>query len=91
MKVVTPSGHVMVSSFGTVLFGLRHGWVWGSTLGAITLAVSTAGVVSNRHLLSQALAGSAVGTIYALAAFKTLKVNHKMTTTTPLSHPHLSH
>jgi len=70
------SGPIIMSSYATVLYNLRHGWKWGIGLGCFTVIASFAGVATNRHFFSQCVASATFGTIYAIAAYKVLKAKN---------------
>jgi len=56
-------------TYATMLFGLTMGPGFGIPLGASTLFIATAFVKSNRHYISQLVAGMAVGTIFGVAGY----------------------
>ena len=70
-----PSGHMAEIVYSTVLFGKRLGPKVGIPLGCISLFLGVNFVSSNRHYLSQIIAGSSLGVIYALAADKLISSN----------------
>ncbi len=65
-----PSGHMALITYATALYGMRFGPKLGVPLGALSLFLAGAFVNSNRHYLSQIVAGAGLGTMYALAASK---------------------
>lgn len=70
-----PSGHMAEIVYSTVLFGKRLGPKVGIPLGFISVFLGANFVSSNRHYLSQIIAGASLGTIYALAADKLISSN----------------
>lgn len=63
-----PSGHMMIMSYVTSLYGLQYGppaWV---PLGLLSTYVFANYIVSNRHTTSQLVAGIALGTIYGISS-----------------------
>lgn len=65
-----PSGHMAQALYMTVLFGIRYGPRLAVPLGLTAAFIGVTFVTCNRHYLSQVVAGSVFGTIYALAASK---------------------
>jgi membrane-associated phospholipid phosphatase len=63
-----PSGHAAYVTYMTVLYGLRYGLPWAVPLGLYGAFVTINFCVSNRHYLSQLVAGVGFGTMYAFAA-----------------------
>lgn len=63
-----PSGHMAEVTYMAALFGLRYGPKWGLPLAAYGLFVGVDFWVSNRHYVSQLVAGVAWGLMYAYAA-----------------------
>ena len=70
-----PSGHMAEIVYSTVLFGKRLGPKVGIPLGLVSLFLGVNFVNSNRHYLSQIVAGASLGTMYALAADKLISSN----------------
>lgn len=70
-----PSGHMAEIVYSTVLFGKRLGPQVGIPLGLVSVFLGVNFVNSNRHYLSQIIAGASLGTIYALAADKLITSN----------------
>lgn len=67
-----PSGHTAFISYATTLFGLQLGWEWGVPLGIASTAIFTSSINSNRHYVSQIVAGAGLGIVYGIAANKVL-------------------
>ncbi|PKN03158.1 hypothetical protein CVU75_03660 [Candidatus Dependentiae bacterium HGW-Dependentiae-1] len=65
-----PSGHMAQITFATTLYGMRFGPKLGVPLGLVSLTLGAAFVNSNRHYLSQIIAGAGLGVMYAFAASK---------------------
>ena len=65
-----PSGHMAQALYMAVLYGMRYGPRYAVPLSAMATFIGVTFITCNRHYLSQILAGSAFGTIYALAASK---------------------
>lgn len=65
-----PSGHMFEITCMTVVFGLEYGLKAWLPLGIISAAMALASVTSNRHYTSQVVAGSALGIVYGIAAYK---------------------
>lgn len=65
-----PSGHVAEATYMAVLYGKRFGVKFGLPLGAGAIFIGTAFVNCNRHYVSQLIAGTGLGAMYALAADK---------------------
>lgn len=68
-----PSGHMANATYMTTLFGMRHGIKFGIPLGVFASAVFVAFLNCNRHYLSQLVAGSCLGVLYAVAANKVVE------------------
>ncbi|MEX2438002.1 MAG: hypothetical protein WD449_01990 [Candidatus Babeliales bacterium] len=68
-----PSGHMAVSTFMALMYGIRHGKAWGVPLGAYAIANFGVALNCNRHFASQLVMGAALGATYAFASLKTLK------------------
>ncbi|KKP35706.1 MAG: Phosphoesterase [candidate division TM6 bacterium GW2011_GWF2_32_72] len=62
-----PSGHISQISYMATLYGLRHGKKWGIPLGLLGLTTFSVFLNSNRHFVSQMVAGAGLGSIYAFA------------------------
>ncbi len=65
-----PSGHMAQALYMAVLYGTRYGPRYALPLGLLASFIGVTFVTCNRHYFSQVIAGSAFGTIYALAASK---------------------
>lgn len=63
-----PSGHVAEVTYMAALFGMRYGPKWGVPLAIYGTFVGIDFCVSNRHYLSQLVAGISWGLMYAYAA-----------------------
>ena len=76
-----PSGHMMEAIYMATLFGMRFGVYWGVPLGVFAGVLFVDFMSSNRHFLSQLVAGAGLGVIYALAANKVIdcKLNSDIT------------
>ena len=77
-----PSGHMAQALYMAVLYGSRYGPRYAVPLGLLATFIGVTFVTCNRHYLSQVVAGSAFGSIYALAASKL--VEKKLTDTVNL-------
>ena len=65
-----PSGHASVTSFMATLYGLQYGPKMAFPLGIYAAASFIIGANTNRHYVSQLVAGVALGVSYAIAANK---------------------
>lgn len=65
-----PSGHLAEATYTAVLYGMRYGSNYAVPLGSIAAFVSIIFLSSNRHYLSQMIAGAAFGAMYAVSANK---------------------
>lgn len=65
-----PSGHLAEASYMAVLYGMRFGPAFAVPLGGVALFVTCVFLSSNRHYLSQMVAGASFGAMYALSANK---------------------
>ena len=63
-----PSGHLAEITYTTVLWSLRFGPNFAVPLGAIAAFVGVIFLSSNRHYLSQMIAGAGFGAMYAMSA-----------------------
>jgi|SRR5579863_244707 hypothetical protein len=63
-----PSGHLAEATYTAVLYGMRYGPNFAVPLGSIAAFVAVIFLSSNRHYLSQMIAGAAFGAMYALSA-----------------------
>lgn len=63
-----PSGHLAEATYMAVLYGLRFGINYALPLGGIATFVTIVFLSSNRHYLSQMIAGAGFGAMYALSA-----------------------
>lgn len=69
-----PSGHMFEITCMTVVFGLEYGLKAWIPLSFVSTAMALASISSNRHYISQVVAGAALGTLYGVAAYKRLDV-----------------
>lgn len=67
-----PSGHMAEVTFMSVLYGKRFGWKAAMPLALFSTFLGATFLNCNRHYLSQLVAGSALGAIFALAADKVI-------------------
>ena len=65
-----PSGHLAEATYTAVLYGMRFGPNYAVPLGSIAAFVTVVFLSSNRHYLSQMIAGAGFGAMYALSANK---------------------
>jgi hypothetical protein len=65
-----PSGHMAASIYMALFFGLRYGAKFAVPLGVCSACIGATYLSSNRHYLSQLVAGVAWGTLWAYAARK---------------------
>ena len=65
-----PSGHLAEATYTAVLYGMRFGINYALPLGGIAVFVTIVFLSSNRHYLSQMIAGAGFGAMYALSANK---------------------
>lgn len=72
-----PSGHTTNISSLATLYGLKHGLKAAIPLALLTGWIGYASVATNRHYLSQVLAGAGLGSIFGLAAYKASKKEKK--------------
>lgn len=63
-----PSGHLAEATYMAVLYGMRFGPNYAVPLGSIAVFVTIVFLSSNRHYLSQMIAGAGFGAMYALSA-----------------------
>lgn len=63
-----PSGHLAEATYTAVLYGMRFGPNYAVPLGSIAAFVTIIFLSSNRHYLSQMIAGAGFGAMYALSA-----------------------
>lgn len=63
-----PSGHMLEMTYATVLFGLSMGPGFAIPLGISTGIIAATFVQTNRHYISQLVAGAAIGTLFGFAA-----------------------
>lgn len=64
-----PSGHMLEMTYATVLFGLSMGPGFAIPLGISTVIIGGTFVQTNRHYISQLVAGAAIGTLFGFAAY----------------------
>jgi PAP2 superfamily len=63
-----PSGHLAEATYTAVLYGMRYGPNFALPLGSIAVFVGVIFLSSNRHYLSQMIAGAGFGAMYAFSA-----------------------
>jgi len=63
-----PSGHLAEATYMAVLYGMRFGINYALPLGSVAVFVTVVFLSSNRHYLSQMIAGAGFGAMYALSA-----------------------
>lgn len=63
-----PSGHLAEATYTAVLYGMRFGPNYAVPLGSIAAFVTVIFLSSNRHYLSQMVAGAGFGAMYAVSA-----------------------
>lgn len=63
-----PSGHLAEATYTAVLYGMRFGPNFALPLGSIAAFVTCVFLSSNRHYLSQMIAGAGFGAMYAFSA-----------------------
>ena len=63
-----PSGHLAEATYMAVLYGMRFGPNYALPLGTVAAFVTVVFLSSNRHYLSQMIAGAGFGAMYALSA-----------------------
>jgi len=63
-----PSGHLAEATYMAVLYGMRFGPNFAIPLGGIAVFVTCVFLSSNRHYLSQMVAGAGFGAMYAFSA-----------------------
>lgn len=63
-----PSGHLAEATYTAVLYGMRFGPNFAVPLGSVAAFVTVIFLSSNRHYLSQMIAGAGFGAMYALSA-----------------------
>lgn len=68
-----PSGHLAEATYMAVLYGLRFGINFAVPLGGIAVFVGAVFLASNRHYLSQMIAGAAFGAMYAFSAHRLIE------------------
>lgn len=70
-----PSGHMATSVYMAMLYGMRFGHRWGIPLTFLSFTTGAILVSSNRHFLSQVVAGAAMGAIFAFASNSVVEYN----------------
>jgi hypothetical protein len=65
-----PSGHLAEATYTAVLYGMRYGSNAAVPLGSVAAFVAVIFLSSNRHYLSQMVAGAGFGAMYAVSANK---------------------
>lgn len=70
-----PSGHMALSMYMTMFYGLRFGYRYAVPLGLCSLCTGVVLLNSNRHYLSQVVAGAGLGAMYAFASSKVVDYN----------------
>lgn len=68
-----PSGHMFEATFMAYLFGSELGASYAIPLTAFATLVAVQSVASNRHTVSQVIAGTACGCMFAVAARKLVR------------------
>lgn len=63
-----PSGHLAEATYTAVLYGMRYGPNFALPLGSVAVFVGVIFLSSNRHYLSQMIAGAGFGAMYAFSA-----------------------
>jgi PAP2 superfamily protein len=63
-----PSGHLAEAAYMAVLYGMRFGPNYAVPLGTVAVFVTAVFLSSNRHYLSQMIAGAGFGAMYAFSA-----------------------
>lgn len=63
-----PSGHLAEATYTAVLYGMRFGPNFALPLGSVAVFVGVIFLSSNRHYLSQMIAGAGFGAMYAFSA-----------------------
>ena len=63
-----PSGHLAEATYMAVLYGMRYGPKFALPLGSVAAFVTAVFLTSNRHYLSQMIAGAGFGAMYAFSA-----------------------
>jgi len=67
-----PSGHLAEATYMAVLYGMRFGPQYAIPLGGVAVFVGCVFLSSNRHYLSQMIAGASFGAMYAFSASKVI-------------------
>jgi hypothetical protein len=65
-----PSGHMAEAAYSATLYGIRYGYRYAVPLGALAAFLGVTFLTSNRHYVSQLVAGACLGATYAVAANK---------------------
>lgn len=65
-----PSGHMTAVAFATIYLGLTKGASWAIPVGMYAGFVAGMLIVCNYHYASQVVAGTGLGALYAVAAYK---------------------
>ena len=65
-----PSGHMTAVAFSTIYLGLTKGASWAIPVGMYAGFVAGMLIVCNYHYASQVVAGTGLGALYAVAAYK---------------------
>ncbi|MFT6765141.1 MAG: membrane-associated phospholipid phosphatase [Alteromonas naphthalenivorans] len=76
-----PSGHMTITTYMAVFWGLEKGKAWGIPLGMFTAFALGMNVSSNHHYLSQGIAGMGLGAIVGVAthaAFRNITMPKNM-------------
>jgi membrane-associated phospholipid phosphatase len=71
-----PSGHMAKGTYIATLYGMRYGYKFALPLSVATAFIGVTFLASNRHYLSQLVAGVGFGLVYGFAATKL--VNNKI-------------
>lgn len=68
-----PSGHTSTAAFTATYLGLTRGPLWAIPLSIGAAATGTLGFISNRHYVSQVVAGAGLGAVIGFAAHRVLE------------------
>lgn len=68
-----PSGHMTITTYMAVFWGLEKGKAWGLPLGMFTAFALGMNVSCNHHYVSQGIAGMGLGAIVAVATHKAFR------------------
>jgi hypothetical protein len=59
-------------AYETTYLGLEYGWKLGLPIGALSIAIFAGSLDSNRHFVSQLVAGAGLGIAYGVAAHRVM-------------------